>query len=452
MSKKPRSFRVGKVLAYLRGQVWYLCYHDNGRRHRPRVGPDRESAQQFAAQINAQLAVGAPAALSFEQISIAALRQRWLEQHEHVLRSSVQTVQRYRTATDHLLRFLERHPVKHAAQFHARHAEEFVRHLRSIEVSSNGHANTVKRPLMDKGVRFVLECCRSLFNYAAKRRHLPPYSENPFHVLEIDRIPVERTRPIILFTAEQETAFLEACDDWQFPIFLTLMMTGLRPGELCHLLLPDDLDLETGLLYVRNKPALGWQVKTRNEREIPLHPTLIEVLRSNLSSRRWGPVFLRRQYGERQSPDQLRSPSAWEQELTRRATDCECGHRPERTERQCLARNLWREQGTVDEGWIRVEFMKVTRMIGLPGFTAVKMLRHQFATALQEGRVDPLIRNELMGHVAPGNRTSGHGLAMTAVYTHTRPETRREQLEAALSPRVAVAVARAWLNRVSAQG
>ena len=78
---------------------------------------------------------------------------------------------------------------------------------------------------------------------------------------------------------------------------------------------------------------------------------------------------------------------------------------------------------------------------------APKLLRHQFATALQERRVDPLIRNELMGHVAAGERTAGHGLAMTAVYTHTRPETRRQQLEAALAPRVAVAVARAWLGR-----
>jgi hypothetical protein len=73
------------------------------------------------------------------------------------------------------------------------------------------------------------------------------------------------------------------------------------------------------------------------------------------------------------------------------------------------------------------------------------MFRHLFATALQEGNVDPLIRNELMGHVAAGDRTAGHGLAMTAVYTHTRPATRRKQLELALESRPALAVARAWL-------
>ena len=44
MRQMSVSFRVGKVQAYLRGKVWYLCYHDNGQRRRPRVGPDREAA------------------------------------------------------------------------------------------------------------------------------------------------------------------------------------------------------------------------------------------------------------------------------------------------------------------------------------------------------------------------------------------------------------------------
>ncbi|SFI23293.1 hypothetical protein [Planctomicrobium piriforme] len=42
---------------------------------------------------------------------------------------------------------------------------------------------------------------------------------------------------------------MEACDHRQFPVFLTLMLTGLRPGELTHLLLPDDLDLANRLLH-----------------------------------------------------------------------------------------------------------------------------------------------------------------------------------------------------------
>src|SRR5262249_54701573 len=114
-----------------------------------------------------------------------------------------------------------------------------------------------------------------------------------------------------------------------------------------------------------------------------------------------------------------------------------------------LAKQLWREMGMVREDRIRIEFVRLTTRIGPGRCTAPKMLRHLFATTLQEGRVDPLIRNELMGHVASGERSAGHGLAMTAVYTHTRPETRRQQLEQALQPRVALEVAR---QRLLCQG
>src|SRR5206468_3471709 len=124
---------------------------------RPRVGTDREAARLLAAQTNAQLEAGAPAVLSFEPIGIAELRGRWLQHHEQVLRSSVATINRYRTATDHLLGFVGDKSVRMASNFHVRHAEEFVHHLRAIRVASNGHPHSAKRPLLDKGIKYILE-------------------------------------------------------------------------------------------------------------------------------------------------------------------------------------------------------------------------------------------------------------------------------------------------------
>ena len=61
--------------------------------------------------------------LSFEPLPIPDLRDRWLEHYEHVLRSSVHTVARYRTATQHLLNFLRaQRPVQLASLFTARDA------------------------------------------------------------------------------------------------------------------------------------------------------------------------------------------------------------------------------------------------------------------------------------------------------------------------------------------
>ena len=235
----------------------------------------------MAAEINAQLEVGVPSVLWFQPVSLPDLRQRWLDYHEHVLRSSVATVRRYRQATEHLLGFLrDVRPLRRVSDFRPCHAEEFVRYLRTVQVPLGGPAERRRRPLRDTGLKYILETCSILFNYARKNRHLSPYAENLFQTIEIGRIPVEDARPITVFTPEQEDRFLKACDDWQLPLFLTLLLTGLRSGELTHLLLPDDLDLDGGWLHIRNKPKLGWQVKTRNERDIPLVPVLVDVLRA----------------------------------------------------------------------------------------------------------------------------------------------------------------------------
>jgi integrase len=444
---QSNSFRIGRVSGYRRGRVWYLYYHEAGRRRRPRVGPGLTDARRLAAQINGQLEVGAPSALGFDPISIPDLQSRWLEYHEQVARSSVQTIHRYRTATDHLLRFLAQCPVRHAGAFQAGHAEAFVGYLRAIRVSPNGCPKTAKRPLMDKGVRFILECCRALFNYAAKRRHLSPYAENPFKVLAIDRIPVETARPVRLLTADQERAFVAACDEWQFPVFLTLMLTGLRPGELCHLLLPDDLDLDAAVVRVRNKPELGWQVKTRTQREVPLVPELVTVLRSLVAGYSAGPVFRRRGWTPARCRFDAPTPADIAGELARRTADAQAAGGPVgRAGRLRLARGLWWDLGAVREDRVRLEFIRVVESIGLANHTAPKVLRHQFATILQEGRVDPLVRNVLMGHAMAGERSPGHGLGMTAVYTHTRPQTIRDQLQLALAGRPAVMAARARLG------
>ena len=145
-------------------------------------------------------------------------------------------------------------------------------YLRTIQVAPNGHANSEKRSLLDKGIKFILETCRAMFNFAMKRRHLSPYAENPFSVIDLDRIPVEHRRPIVVFSSDEERQFFQQCDDWQFSIFATPAMTGMRPGELCRLLLPEDVELAHDLLMIRNKPKLGWQVKTRCERVIPIMP------------------------------------------------------------------------------------------------------------------------------------------------------------------------------------
>jgi integrase len=124
----------------------------------------RQEAEQFAAQVNAQVVWGAPTLLSFQPISVSDLRRQFLDYHEHVLKSSVGTLRRYRAATQHLKDFAgqqPRQPQAHEVRPHA-----FATYVRKIEVAPNRHKNAKKRRLRDKGARFILETCRAMFNYS----------------------------------------------------------------------------------------------------------------------------------------------------------------------------------------------------------------------------------------------------------------------------------------------
>lgn len=98
--------RVGCVSVYRRSQQYWI-YYRQGRQIRRPAGTCRDAALSLAARINAQLSEGAPTEVAFRPIPLDQLVTRWLDQHEHVRRSSLRTVQRYRTAVGHLLDFVK---------------------------------------------------------------------------------------------------------------------------------------------------------------------------------------------------------------------------------------------------------------------------------------------------------------------------------------------------------
>lgn len=200
-----------------------MYYRQGGEVIRRAVDLDRTEALSLAARINAELAEGAPTSLAFRPVEVVGLIAKWLDHHEQVRRSSVATVRRYRTAIQHLGDFVtSRYGKLRADRFTTGMAEEFVRHLRTIQVAPNGHPNASRRALREKGVVFVLQPCRALFGFGAKQRHLPAYAPNPFSMLAIERMPTEDAKPIRPLTPRQEVAFFQACDAWQFPIFFVL--------------------------------------------------------------------------------------------------------------------------------------------------------------------------------------------------------------------------------------
>ena len=440
--RKTRRGRIGKVSYFVHHGAWYVYYREHGVPIRRRVGEDQQAAKRAAAQINAQLATAAPTLFAFEPIEIPELQQSFLDHHEHVLRSSLATITRYRTATQHLVNFSQqgqRRLLAHELDF-----DTFVRYLRSLRVGANGHVNTRRRPLRDKGVRYILETCRSMYGYAARKRHLPPYGDNPFEGIGRKRFRIEDAKRIFVFDRQTELKFFQEADPWAFPVFLTLAKTGLRVGEVVHLLV-EDVDLDGGWLQIRNKVELGWRIKTGQDRSIPLVDELALVLRRVIGTRQVGPVFRRARFAPESSIVAAADFDELAAEVQQRAEAAESQSAEPLTREQvaAISRRVWREAGGLRNNLVRLAYVKIMQALNRPQDTCPKSWRHTFATLLQEANVDPLIRQIVLGH-SPSTYGVG-ALGMTTRYSHHRPVTIKSEIVRALRlwPEV-LDVARHW--------
>jgi integrase len=423
--------RIGRVSIYLRRQAWCLSYRDAGRSRRHKVSHSLPVARQIAAEVNAKLMNGLISPYSFQQVPLQQLRQEFLAHHEHILRSSLATLKRYRAATQHLENFAGSQLV------HQISAEKFLIYLRQLRVAPNGHARSAKRPLRDKGIQFILETCRGMLKYGARKRYLPPYQENTFLELKFRRGSILDRQPIFVFERSQELQFFQAIPRKWLPLFWLLAQTGCRTGEALHLLV-EDLDLERGWWRVTNKADLGWWIKTRRERQIPLAPDLCQVLQLHLGQRRAGLVFAR-DYADCNPTSWGKTASELTKILKQRWNQAEQLAKRTLTRQELgnLCQTVWRGAGRHRAETIRLTLQHVAGQLNLPTTCIPKSWRHTFACLLQEANLDPLIRQITLGHT-PGSAEAS-ALGMTGVYTHTRPELHQQQIRQALTLRQPIA-------------
>jgi integrase len=421
--RKPARIRIGRVSIYFHHNAWWLYYRSGGKVCRIKSGSCQLTAEQQAGQIHGQLSLGQLSVPVNGTVDVVAVKQQFLDHHEFVRKSSMNTVRRYRAALVHLVNYVN--SLGRKLSLHLISVDAFVCYLRQLEVAPNGHPNSPKRRLRDTGIRYILEVCRSLLSFASNQRLLPPYATNPFICLPWDRLRVEDSKHIFVFDESIEIAFWNGACPWSFALHFVLAKTGMRIGELVHLLI-EDLDLVAGWLTVRNKLTLGWRVKTGNNRRIPLLPEVVVALKSVIGDRKVGPVFLRLKYRSRASPMLVGSLAELEAVYQQRLQQAQ-SPKSRRLELQ-IAKQVWWDAGVVKADQIRTSFIRTMRQLGRNDSTCPKSWRHTFATLLQDANVDPLIRQLTLGH-RPSLQT---GLGMTSVYTHTRPETQRCQIEAAL--------------------
>src|SRR5579862_6916251 len=298
-----RQLRSGEV-------VWELTHGTGRERQRMVAGRTREEAQAVLKQFERQLAMHGAAP---GDDSVAAIigqydtylktnrRERTRTRYMRVLRTfhecfllphfpDVQRLRQLRPLhLEEYKRMRHEGAIEHVASDEDRRREQALR----LQIAGPGKGRTAKEraqfgwlghrgisaKVSVRTINYELRALFTFFHWAIKRNAL---FLNPAANVERFRIP-KRVLPKFL-TSDELRKFFDACNDDDRRLFMSVVLTGMRKGEVEHLCW-SDVNFDLGVIFIQEKPDMNWKPKS-DERIIPISPMLRELLLRQFDQRR----------------------------------------------------------------------------------------------------------------------------------------------------------------------
>jgi integrase len=265
---------------YRRGKVWWITYYQSGNRKRESLGKDRKVALERYREMVYRLS--RKELVESRKIPISLYVKEFLE---HVrTRFSPKTHHNYSIALKNLENYLK-------DEERAKNLSEVDMGMIDRYVSKRLESPSKRRKGMNvdrSTVNTELKAIKRSFNRAVELGYL---RDSPARKVRL--LGSVRKNP--RFFSETEVGLiLDDCDDpWAKVIYLMLLYTGLRIGELVYLEW-DDIDFENRKIKIRPKDF--WKPKGREERIIPMHDVVFYLLLRLERKGRW--VFTKRDGGQ----------------------------------------------------------------------------------------------------------------------------------------------------------
>ena len=266
----PKNRRTESyVWAKAKSNHFYIVWREEKQRHYQKAGGTPSEALEAKRRKEFELA-GRAVLQEGKQIprpqngsfTIEAAVTDFLEFTKNKKRPN--TYKRYRAVLDHFRAFAK--PYTQLGTITPADIDAF-RDERLAEKNSRG------KPISPRNVNYEVATIRSFYYYLQKFRD--PSLSNPAARLK----PLAVTKTVVDTYDEAELEkFFRACTEEEQAVFKTFYYTGLREQELAQLHW-SDLNLVKGILTVRAKPERGFIPKDWEEREIPLHPKLVTLLK-----------------------------------------------------------------------------------------------------------------------------------------------------------------------------
>ena len=189
-----------------------------------------------------------PPAPEPEPVRLSAQIRRYLDQIDTLKKPNT-----YRKYDAVLKRFDEHFPGRTLEKISVEDLNDFVVKLRKSGLS----ANTVLHNIV-----IVAQFCRR-----QGRLNLTRDLQLPEAIHFLPRV----------YSEEQQSSFLTACDSWERALFSTFLFTGFREQEVMYLFWKD-LNPKLRTVRVLSKPDLKFYPKRWEEREVPVPAELAELL------------------------------------------------------------------------------------------------------------------------------------------------------------------------------
>jgi len=175
--------RIGLVTIYKRGLSYFLYYRENGVSRRTKIDGNLAVARATASTVSSALANHRPSPLGHCRTSPQEMVSGFLDYVTNVQKLALRTQDRYRAALDRFLDFCKANGIAAVDAVSETTVEDFVRWLRGQTRTRNGSDKGKRGSYKLGGVKFVLSTCRTAFNWAGRRRMLPPFTEKPVQVV-----------------------------------------------------------------------------------------------------------------------------------------------------------------------------------------------------------------------------------------------------------------------------
>jgi integrase len=305
---------------------------------------------------------------------IEELIDRFIEYNRTNNRES--TTKRYIAVTNHLKEYLSaKHPNVHQiSQLTEELIEGYKAFRKNSWVNPNGQKIKSKNDLKEntrKGARartinLEVDGIKSMLNLAVRWGYL---RRNPLKSLK--PLKEDDRKPVRFLSEEECRKFLDSTPVVLYPVYFTLLHTGMRKSEIENLQW-QDIDFKRRKIFIRRKP--DWNPKS-GEREIPISKDLFRVL------------------------DKLRK-------------------KRKKINAEDYVFNIYKIGHS--HNWLRRELIKIAKAAKIENLTKIHTLRHTFASQLVMKGVDLPTVKKLMGHT---------DIQTTMVYAHLAPDHLSEAVD-----------------------